>query len=637
MWLAYESYQDNNLDIYIIRVDGSEGPFRLTFSPAPDLDPAWSRAGAGREIAYVSWRDGNQEIYILSLDDPREDTATNVTNSPDLNEEHPIWSPGGLLLAYSAEFEGTSLVYAKPTSDLAANPVVVGQGHDPAWSPDDAEEEDADRQSQLALLISLYSHSPGLPEQIMEPVFEYWEKQIGAGSRSFDDREATFMAMAMTDPHRAADWAIRFNEKLDDELRRRIPQPWEVIGNTLTRDRFSLILMLAAAPLVSLLGLVLANVLGRNPYGFNGGYVPHALTTLFLLVVYGTMVGGLAQMREIVKEQDVYKRERLVNLKIVPYVLSKVWVAGLLSLYTAAAYIIVQYLAFEMPGGPVEFILMYITLVLTSFSGMMLGLFASALSPTPNAAPLIVILLILPQLVLSGALVPLPEAVTTPTATRWGFQALVGIAGIGSSVSADTCWLLPEEQRNLLTAEDKQANCSCLGTNMLKEESCTFPGLGDFYTPAIDQPPPEEPAPLGERPAEPVLPPQPEEPADDADQIAKAEYAAAVQAWLEEVQAIQEQSKAEFDAYEAEAQIFQAQMVEYQSARLEWEGARLAAVNLAEGLVGSVKKDFGWTFVDKDDNVAFGRMIVSTWAAQLIISGVLFVLILLLIKRKDVT
>jgi ABC-type multidrug transport system ATPase subunit len=405
----------------------------------------------------------------------------------------------------------------------------------------------------------------------------------------------------------------------------------------LTRDRFSLVLMLAAAPLVSLLGLVLASVLGRNPYGFNGGYVPHALTTLFLLVVYGMMVGGLAPMREIVKEQDVYKRERLVNLKIVPYVMSKVWVAGLLSLYTAAAYIIVQYLAFEMPGGPTEFILMYITLVLTSFSGMMLGLFASALSPTPNAAPLIVILLILPQLVLSGALVPLPTYITAPTATRWGFQALTGIAGIGSSVSADACWLLPDEQRALLTAEDKQANCSCLGTNLLRQESCNFPGLGDFYTPAIDEAPPEEPPPLGEKPAEPVLPPQPEEPPDDADAVAKAEYAAAVQTWLEEVQTIQEQSKVEFAAYEAEAQIFQAQMVDYQTELINWQIARAAAVEPAEGLVGQVKKDFGWTFVDKDDTAAYGQMLVSTWSAQLIISGVLFGLILLLIKRKDVT
>ena len=48
-------------------------------------------------------------------------------------------------------------------------------------------------------------------------------------------------------------------------------------------------------------------------------------------------------MREFVKEEDIYKRERLVNLKIVPYVASKVWVALLLAFYHAAAYTIVHY------------------------------------------------------------------------------------------------------------------------------------------------------------------------------------------------------------------------------------------------------------------------------------------------------
>jgi hypothetical protein len=395
--------------------------------------------------------------------------------------------------------------------------------------------------------------------------------------------------------------------------------------------------MLAAAPLVSLLGFVLSSVLGRDPYSFQNGYVPHALTTLFLLIVYGTMVGGLAQMREIVKEQDVYKRERLVNLKIVPYVLSKVWIAGLLALYTAAAYVIVHYLAFEMPGGVTEFMLMYFTLVLTSFAGMMLGLFASALSPSPNAAPLIVILLILPQLVLSGALVPLPEYVSAPTATRWGFQALIGIAGVGSDVASDACWYLPEEQQALLTSEDKQANCACMGINMLNEESCSFPGLGNFYTPAIDQPPPVEPPPLSDRPAEPELPPQPEDPGEDADVIAKAEYAAAVQTWIEEVQVIQADAKAELNAYEAEVEVYQAKIVDYQTELINWQIARAAAVEPAEGLISQVKKDFGWTFVDKNDAPSFSRMIAITWAAQLGISAFLFVLILLLQKRKDVT
>jgi hypothetical protein len=41
-----------------------------------------------------------------------------------------------LLLAYSAEFEGRSLAYAKPTNDLFSDPQIIGQGHAPAWSPD---------------------------------------------------------------------------------------------------------------------------------------------------------------------------------------------------------------------------------------------------------------------------------------------------------------------------------------------------------------------------------------------------------------------------------------------------------------------------------------------------------------------
>ena len=109
--------------------------------------------------------------------------------------------------------------------------------------------------------------------------------------------------------------------------------------------------MLATAPLVSFLDVILAVLLGRNPFAFSNGTMANVMITLFLLTIYGVMVGGISQMREIVKEQDVYKRERLVNLQILPYVLSKVWVAALLGLYQAAVYTIVHYLAFDMPGG----------------------------------------------------------------------------------------------------------------------------------------------------------------------------------------------------------------------------------------------------------------------------------------------
>ena len=57
------------------------------------------------------------------------------------------------------------------------------------------------------------------------------------------------------------------------------------------------------------------------------------------------LVGGMSQMREFVKEADIYKRERLVNLKIFPYVSSKVWVAMLLAFYVVVA---------EKQGVPME-------------------------------------------------------------------------------------------------------------------------------------------------------------------------------------------------------------------------------------------------------------------------------------------
>ena len=225
--------------------------------------------------------------------------------------------------------------------------------------------------------------------------------------------------------------------------------------------------MLATAPLVSLLDVILALLLGRNPFAFNDGAMANVMITLFLLTIYGVMVGGISQMREIVKEQDVYKRERLVNLQILPYVLSKVWVAALLGLYQAAVYTIVHYLAFDMPGGVVEFFQVYITMTLATIAGMMLGLFASALAPTASSAPLLVIILMLPQIVLGGALIPIPGFVSAPTSTRWAFEALMGITGPGSDIAADICWALPPDVRSAMTIEDKLAyGCRCLGLSM---------------------------------------------------------------------------------------------------------------------------------------------------------------------------
>jgi TolB protein len=136
MWLAFEGYYEGNLDIYIVRVDGGEGPYRLTYSPAPDFDPAWA-PDPGRQIAYTSLQNRQRDIYILSLDNP-DQPAQNITNSPDLDEGDPAWSPDGQYLAYSAPQNGSDIVFVKPAQSPQAEALAVGQGRAPTWSPDGA-------------------------------------------------------------------------------------------------------------------------------------------------------------------------------------------------------------------------------------------------------------------------------------------------------------------------------------------------------------------------------------------------------------------------------------------------------------------------------------------------------------------
>ena len=384
----------------------------------------------------------------------------------------------------------------------------------------------------------------------------------------------------------------------------------------LTRDKFALGLMLATAPLVSLLDVVLAAVMGRDPFAFEDGDIARVMITLFLMTIYGVMVGGISQMREIVKEQDIYKRERLVNLKILPYVMSKIWVAALLAFYQAAAYTIVHYLAFKIPGGALEFIQIYITMTLATLAGMMLGLFASALAPNASYAPLMVIILMLPQIVLGGALIPVPDFISAPTSTRWAFEALMNITGPGSDVAADLCWKLDPQVQNAMSLEDKVAQgCKCLGVNMLKKESCNHPGLGAFKIPAIDQPLPVEPAPL---PPEPEKPVQPE---NQSDNVAMAEFFAKLQ------------------AYEVEIENYKGQVEQYQTDRVSYETKRAelqVAVAPAEGVVRNFYNAFPFMYVDKNDLTAYYPKIFLTWFIQSGICLILFVAILYLQKRKDV-
>jgi hypothetical protein len=192
--------------------------------------------------------------------------------------------------------------------------------------------------------------------------------------------------------------------------------------------------------------------------------------------------------------------------------------------------------------------------------------------------------------------------------------------------------------REALTTEDKQANnCRCLGVNTLKEEFCNFPGLGKYYNPAVDEPPPVPPVPLGEPPPEPVIPERPVQPIDQSDNVAMADFFVKLQEWEAQATAIQDDYKKQIEAFQARSDVFKGEASAYGEAFGKWQAAVGAAVVPAEVSVKSFYQNLSWTIVDKEDTQAYWSKIIFTWMIQSFIILILFGAILFLQKRKDST
>ena len=217
-----------------------------------------------------------------------------------------------------------------------------------------------------------------------------------------------------------------------------------------------------------------------------------------------------------------------------------------------------------MPGGPLDFGEVYVTLVLAVITGMMLGLLASALSPNAASAPLTLIMMIIPLIVLSGALAPVPSNISQIASTRWAFQSLIGISGMGSDVAADPCWHLDKNLRDSMDLDAKSYfQCKCMGVQVFNQNSCNFPGGRLLHR--RDQPAASgEPAALPAQPPEPVIPAAPTPPANNYNQVQMAQYLNALVSYQDDVKNIQDNYQNQMDLYQIMADVYKSQMTKYQ-------------------------------------------------------------------------
>ncbi len=161
-----------------------------------------------------------------------------------------------------------------------------------------------------------------------------------------------------------------------------------------------------------------------------------AQTVLFIMAFATILFGCINGAREIVKEAPIYRRERAVNLGIAPYMFSKVAVLGVLCLFQSAMFVLITQIGEPLQQGVFTSptLEVYITLCLTSLAGLMTGLVVSAVAPNTDRAISFVPIVLLPQVIVSGAIIPLKDWVTQVVASvfpsRWAMAALGTIVGL---------------------------------------------------------------------------------------------------------------------------------------------------------------------------------------------------------------
>ncbi|MBI2913018.1 MAG: FHA domain-containing protein [Chloroflexi bacterium] len=230
------------------------------------------------------------------------------------------------------------------------------------------------------------------------------------------------------------------------------------------RDRMNLLLLFLIAPALGAIDLI---SWPRNLFDLRVGDSIRAMTMLFMGSLIPFLVGALTSVREIVKENAIYKRERTVTLKIVPYLLSKVWIGYLFAFYHAGAFFALKLLAIDFSHlQTIDLVQFYVTLALSVMSGVMWGLLISTFVPREEQAMILVIAVVVVQMVFSGGLLPLntlgPAGLVLGdiTSTKWVFQALTAAAhvktGVCEGVDLSAC-NLPGIQQYATDAERKVA------------------------------------------------------------------------------------------------------------------------------------------------------------------------------------
>jgi len=191
------------------------------------------------------------------------------------------------------------------------------------------------------------------------------------------------------------------------------------------------------------LSIALPFVLGAIPLAIGGdfkdtndNFTPNsdAPTIVLIMVLCACFMGMSNSIREIVKEREIYRRERAIGLSRGAYVGSKVLVLGIISLLQAIPFTIIA-IGTRLPPDAllVNTLLEFMVAVfVVLFASAMVGLMISALVDNADKTMPLMVVVTMVQLVFSAGIVPVSgtpglQQVAVISPARWGYAAMASV------------------------------------------------------------------------------------------------------------------------------------------------------------------------------------------------------------------
>jgi ABC-type multidrug transport system ATPase subunit/pSer/pThr/pTyr-binding forkhead associated (FHA) protein len=215
--------------------------------------------------------------------------------------------------------------------------------------------------------------------------------------------------------------------------------------SVLLSDPVTLLLMLLLLPLTGTLQLIIGSreVLTGNPAiladPINAAktllenYAPYAKTNTFVFVMglEAVLTGLFVPSNDLVKERNIFLRERMVNLKVLPYLLSKAAIYTIFVIIQVVLYLLILSFGVNFPQNGLYFpgvIELFITLFLTMMAGITFGFILSAISRNTEMAIYLLTMMLFFQFFFAGTVFDLRgntfEPLSYLSTTRWSLTAL---------------------------------------------------------------------------------------------------------------------------------------------------------------------------------------------------------------------